>query len=457
MAKKLDLRRTEPCQRPARFFLADCAVPSLRPVGRDDDADLPFFTEMEGDQPAAADHFVVGMRCQDEQSFAAEQGRLVGDRLGLDQHGGIVVERSTTIRIGFEMDETRPMDELSRLRAEHRQVRDLLVLIQELTSRAARSETAADLFSRAFHTLADCIPFDAGVFVLVEQNLDLYIATGYRSSGLVSERMVEKLRALLEQKKMPVLFQTTDIVIRDERHDLDEAAVGGDGLAWDTAAVLEQGGRRAGIVALFRAERSFEEREEQILAIFATQVAMLLDMIAAREQIANLADTDDLTGIWNRRYLRRQLAQEVERSRTFNIPLAFLMIDIDDFKTINDTFGHVIGDVVLSEFCGVVRGTLRQTDVFARFGGDEFAVILPHTDAAAASAVASRLLASVRAIAIPADEEAVIRCSVSIGISQFRGGDETPDTLVRRADERLYLSKRSGKNRYTDDDGAATS
>lgn len=355
------------------------------------------------------------------------------------------------------MDETTPMDELSRLRAEHRQIRDLLVLIQELTSRAAHSESAADLFSRAFHTLAGCIPFDAGVVVLIEQNLDLYVATRDGANGLVSDRMVEQLRVLLEQKKMPVLFQTTEIVIRDERHDLEKREVEGHGLTWDTAAVLEQGGRRAGIVALFRAERAFDEREEQILAIFATQVAMLLDMIAAREQIANLADTDDLTGIWNRRYLRRQLAQEVERARTFNIPLSFLMIDLDDFKTINDTFGHVIGDVVLSEFCGVVRATIRQTDVFARFGGDEFAVILPHTDTAAASSVASRLLENIRALAIPTDEEAAIRCSVSIGLAQFRGGGETPDDLVRRADDRLYVSKRSGKNRYTAADAARAS
>lgn len=345
------------------------------------------------------------------------------------------------------MDDTTPMDELSRLRAEHRQVKELLELIQELTSRAVRSESATELFSRAFHILADCVPFDAGVAVLIEQNLDLYITTA--DAGLVSDRMIEKLRGLLERKKMPVLFQTTEIVIRDERHDLERGAIDGDGLAHATAAVLEQGGRRAGIVALFRAGRTFSDGEEQILAIFATQVAMLLDMIAAREQIANLADTDDLTGIWNRRYLRRQLAQEVERARTFNIPLSFLMIDLDDFKSINDTFGHVIGDVVLSEFCGVVRTTIRQTDVFARFGGDEFAVILPHTDTEAARAVAGRLLENIRALAIPTDEEAAIRCSVSIGVAQFRGGVESPDDLVRRADDRLYRAKRSGKNRYT--------
>jgi two-component system cell cycle response regulator len=176
---------------------------------------------------------------------------------------------------------------------------------------------------------------------------------------------------------------------------------------------------------------------------------MLLDTIEARAKIANLADTDDLTGIWNKRYFRRQLPQEIERARTFNIPLSLLLFDIDEFKQINDSFGHVIGDVVLSELCGVVRETLRPTDTLARFGGDEFAIILPHTDIGGAVAVAERVMKRVRALTIPTDEEGAIQCAISIGLAEFRREDVTSNDLIRRADERLYLSKRQGKNRYT--------
>lgn len=337
--------------------------------------------------------------------------------------------------------------ELARLRAEHRQVRDLLVLIQELTSRAVRSESVGDLFSRAFPTLLRCLPFDAAVAVMLEQNLDLYLATRQDAESLISDRLIARIRRTLENV-IPLSFATTEVVVKSEQNDLPPSDHPVE-IEHQAHAVLQQGTRTAGLLMVFRAEPAFSESEQQVLAIFATQVSMLLDTIEARAKIANLADTDDLTGIWNKRYFRRYLPQEIERARTFNIPLALLLFDIDEFKQINDKFGHVIGDVVLSELCGVVRETLRPTDILARFGGDEFAIILPHTDAGGAVAVAERVLRRVRALAIPTDEEAAIRCSISIGIAEFRVEDATANDLIRRADERLYLSKRQGKNRYT--------
>lgn len=346
------------------------------------------------------------------------------------------------------MSEDNQNDELARLRAQHRQISDLLALIQELTSRVVRSESAGDLFGGAFPTLFRCVPFDVAVAVMLEQNLDLYLTTREGADSLLSDEFIARIRGTLA-KAIPVSFESTEVVVKAEAHHLPAGAGSGGGLEYSAHALLEREKRTAGMLLLFRSDRDFSENERQILAIFATQVAMLLGTIHAREKILNLADTDDLTGIWNRRYFRRQLPQEFERARTFGVPLSVLLFDIDDFKQINDGFGHTIGDVVLSELCGVVREALRPTDSLARFGGDEFAIILPHTDLTGAKAVADRLLHRVRSLTVPTDEEGAIQCSVSIGLAEYRREDGTASDLVRRADEQLYLSKRTGKNRYS--------
>jgi diguanylate cyclase (GGDEF)-like protein len=343
------------------------------------------------------------------------------------------------------MTDDGTLDELARLRAERRQLSDLLALIQELTSTVVRSESVRDLFARASTILFRCVPFDAGAAVMIEQHLDLYVSTRAGAEPLLDERLVKTIRATLETL-IPVSFAETEIIVNAEHHDLPAAAE--TGIEFTAHALLEHERRPAGMLLLARAD-PFSDREQQILSIFATQVSMLLDMIRARERIVNLADTDELTGMWNRRYFRRQLPYEIERARTFNVPLSLLLFDIDEFKQINDGFGHGIGDVVLSELCGCVRETLRPTDTLARYGGDEFAVILPHTDLAGASAVSERILSRVRALTIPTDEESAIQCSISIGLAEYKRDDVTANELVHRADEKLYSSKRAGKNRYT--------
>ncbi|HET8774387.1 MAG TPA: hypothetical protein VFP80_11365, partial [Thermoanaerobaculia bacterium] len=198
------------------------------------------------------------------------------------------------------MSDPALLDELTRLRAEHRQISDLLALIQELTSTVVRSESVGELFARAYATLFQCVPFDVAAAAMLEQNLDLYVSTRAGADALVDDGLIAKIRRSLETL-IPVSFATTEVVVKAELHDLPSGEA--PAADHDASALLQHDRRAAGLLLLARRE-AFSDREQQILTIFATQVSMLLDTIHARERITNLADTDDLTGIWNRRYFR---------------------------------------------------------------------------------------------------------------------------------------------------------
>jgi diguanylate cyclase (GGDEF)-like protein len=328
------------------------------------------------------------------------------------------------------------------------QVSHVLSLVQRLTGQISGASSLAELFSLAFGALHETVAFDVAVALMVEQNLDLYALTRAGAEPLIDEALVKRMRASLA-KQIPVPFEDTDVVVKLESADLPEMEPTAQPLAYDVHTILKQDNRIAGLLILYRSDEAFDPFECQVLEIFAAQTSMLLGNIRAREQILELADTDDLTGIWNKRYFRRHLPQEFERARVYSLPLSLLMFDVDDFKQVNDGFGHTVGDVVLSELCGTVRETLRPPDLFARFGGDEFAIILPHTDMHGAIAVAERIMKRVRRLTIPTDEEGAITPSISIGIADCETTDSSAADLLRRADERLYAAKREGKNRYT--------
>src|SRR5258706_8617218 len=295
----------------------------------------------------------------------------------------------------------------------------------------------SETFVDAFRSLHGCIDFDLGAAVMLEQNLDLYVVTRQGAEALVGDRMFAALRDTLAAV-IPASFASEPVVMA-EAAVLPPREARGDQLRHAAFALVELDNRTAGPPLRQRAEPLFSDAEQEVLEIFSAQVSLLLAHFSAREQILALADTDDLTGIWNKRYFRRQLPHEIERSRVYGLPLSLVMFDIDDFKDINDTFGHTAGDVVLSELCGAVRETLRPPDLFARFGGDEFAIILPHTDLAGAVAVTERIMRKVTMLTIPTDEEGAICPAISMGVADYQPND-TAKELTRRADERLYLS-----------------
>jgi diguanylate cyclase (GGDEF)-like protein len=163
-------------------------------------------------------------------------------------------------------------------------------------------------------------------------------------------------------------------------------------------------------------------------------------------KIEKLAATDPLTGLPNRRYLSKFGDQDLERLRRFNSPASIVMIDLDYFKTVNDTFGHCGGDAALRRISKVFKAELRRIDVIARFGGEEFVAILPGTDEFGALRVAERLCKAVRNALIDCDRGQFC-VTASFGVAEMAVSDVTMDEGVARADAALYLAKRSGRNR----------
>jgi diguanylate cyclase (GGDEF)-like protein/PAS domain S-box-containing protein len=164
------------------------------------------------------------------------------------------------------------------------------------------------------------------------------------------------------------------------------------------------------------------------------------------QELEHQARVDALTGVANRRHFMDEAEQGIALSRRYGHVLSLLMLDIDRFKLVNDTYGHHVGDIVLQALAEVCRRELRDVDVFGRIGGEEFAVLLPETGAERALRVAERLRQAVAAAAVRVEERSNVRFTVSIGVATLTDADGCVDTLLQRADQALYEAKESGRN-----------
>lgn len=169
------------------------------------------------------------------------------------------------------------------------------------------------------------------------------------------------------------------------------------------------------------------------------------ELIFAREELREQATCDSLTRLWNRAAILEILHQELDRTRRTNLPLSILMADVDHFKRVNDTYGHLAGDAVLREIAHRMRQAIRPYDGIGRYGGEEFLLVLPDCDTPGATALAERLRMAVANEAIML-AEGVIPVTLSLGIATCEGSMEA-STLITRADEALYRAKDGGRNR----------
>ena len=238
-------------------------------------------------------------------------------------------------------------------------------------------------------------------------------------------------------------FVTADLREDDRIKDQSVASV--------VAFPLSCRGRRVG--AIIGLDREPSSRSPNLVASVQRAVRVLLEPASVAldnalllKRAEALSVTDDLTHLYNSRYLNLVLRRETKRASRSGRPLSLLFIDLDGFKSVNDTHGHLFGSRALVEAAAVIRGSARETDVVSRFGGDEFAVVLPDTGGEGAYAVGERVRERIAAHRFLADDGLDIHLTVSVGVATLPDAAASAEELVQAADKAMYLVKESGKN-----------
>ncbi len=213
---------------------------------------------------------------------------------------------------------------------------------------------------------------------------------------------------------------------------------------------LKAGSRLMGILMLAsNDEKKFQPSfATDFIERLSSRLAIAIENLTVRSQLEKISRTDQLTGLYNRRYLAELLPMEFERAKRYHHSLSILMIDLDDFKQINDRYGHGAGDLVLNTVGKILIDNTRRNDAAIRYGGDEFLVIMPHTDKEQARAVMDKILTKIRETTISLSKTVQTTCSLSLGLATFPTADiESPEALLNQADQRLYAAKMEGKGK----------
>ncbi|MBD3272714.1 MAG: diguanylate cyclase, partial [Elusimicrobia bacterium] len=189
--------------------------------------------------------------------------------------------------------------------------------------------------------------------------------------------------------------------------------------------------------------------EVKTLSSFVGHIGMAVQNARLFREVEQLSITDGLTKLYIYRYFKKRLSDEIYRAERFNNTITLIMLDIDLFKTFNDQYGHLVGDVVLVEVANKIRESIRKIDFPARYGGDEFIIFLPHASEDIASQVAVRIFNSIQECRIEIEDTEQLAISVSMGVAAYPTDAKNVEDLIKKADEALYYSKTHGRNRLS--------
>jgi len=209
--------------------------------------------------------------------------------------------------------------------------------------------------------------------------------------------------------------------------------------------VLEEGADRFGTGEL--SHRVSMATQDELAHLGGTLNAMAEKLAKSQKELEDLSLQDGLTGLYNYREFHRRLAEEVQRSWRYGRPFSLLILDIDDFKVVNDTYGHLAGDEALRGFAALIRREVRPADEVARYGGEEFAILLPETPGPGAFVMAERIRKIITMHPIAITPTQTVALTVSVGVATYPQDAESEEKLIGAADQALYAAKNGGRNR----------
>jgi diguanylate cyclase (GGDEF)-like protein len=287
-----------------------------------------------------------------------------------------------------------------------------------------------------------------GVMGVSTSNIVLY--SGERLKVQVSNILSKKERAILTDNiNTPMLKEAVEkghIILNNSVNPDEYDFTKGRDIKSLLCVPLKVKGKSHGLVLIEHSiPGAFDEDNVRLLEIITQQISIAIENTSLYEKLQESANTDGLTQINNRVFFQRRLSNELEQAQQLGYEVSVILYDIDDFKKFNDTYGHLFGDIVLKTIAQMVKESIRKDDLVARFGGEEFIIMLPHTGKEAAYEKAEDLRRRIAQLIIQ-DGEVSASVTVSMGVSTFPSLAKTELTLLNSADEALYQAKKSGKN-----------
>jgi diguanylate cyclase (GGDEF)-like protein len=333
-------------------------------------------------------------------------------------------------------------------------------LLHDLDKLLFTTTAPSEIPTRALALLQPVLRFEGAMLALRQQTLPLSTAAAEETlegefqvvarwrelPDILSALQLEKGRGLKGWRAMrarPLLISDTHDDPR-ATPELVQADVGSLMLVG-----LSSGTRLNGFLLMAHSQRGFFTTTDlETAQLIATHLTLLLERARLLHQLERLAVTDGLTGLYNYRHFHERYQEEVRRARRYGTPFAVMLLDMDNFKQVNDQYGHLEGDYVLVQLAELIRRAVRETELIARYGGDEFVLLLPTTNLQGARVAAERLLHAIRTHTFTTTGgEPLPKLTLSIGLAAYPDSSRNPAEILEKADDALETAKKTGRNR----------